>query len=533
MNGLDLMNLSCYYVEIGQYWLGALGGQAGMELPLERQADGRLTGACRERVTQRLRAFLKKRPWQPRVRVVCALGARGVALRRLTLPASTREEVPRLLSLQIESEFPLPPDELAWGYGRFGHAQPVSSGPNGKQEFLVAAVKRKALEDYLDIFTACGASPVFTLAALARSHVCPHAPATYAVLDLGQRSSELAFFEDGLPTAVRVLPWGGQDLVQATVKAAGSGTPASAGPAAETALDCLARSLDGQLAARKIYVTGAIAWRPDIASQLSAALGNGADCEAVKLTAGEGRSAALLGLRQAIEQDGGWPSLILKTKAANGSARVAQPTPLRWAVLAAVLALAALAAPYAEALLLKSRLAAKLAAIKQEKGRLGTVDRELEFLHYLKQDQPAYLDVLFIMAKAAPPGTRFDTLSMNRRGELSVRGSIKDSQQLADFRSKLLATGCFTNVVVEEQTPTPDRQKLTLRMSAQWDAARGREGLASTVASSEADKSKAAGKEMLPAAAPNAARSSSPATTNLPHRVESAPSSLVPPPSSP
>ena len=137
------------------------------------------------------------------------------------------------------------------------------------------------------------------------------------------------------------------------------------------------------------------------------------------------------------------------------------------------------------------------------------------------------------MAKAAPPGTRFDTLSMNRRGELSVRGSIKDSQQLADFRSKLLDTGCFTNVVVEEQTPTPDRQKLTLRMSAQWNAAGGREGLASTVAASQADKPKAAGKEPPAAAAPNPVRSSSPAATNLPHRVESAPSPLVTRPSSP
>lgn len=473
MNGFDLLNWSCYYVEIGQDSLKALRGEAGLELSLERQPDGRLTEACRERVSQRLQAFLKKRPWQPRVRVVCALGARGVSLRRLTLPASTPEELRRLLSLQIESEFPLPPDELAWGYCRLGHAQPASSGPNDKQEFLVAAVKRKALEDYLDIFAACGANPVFTLAALARSYVCPHVPAPYAVLDLGQRSSELAIFEDGLPTSVRVLPWGGQDLAQAPAKAA-------TGVA---------------LAVRKVYITGANAWPPDVASRLAAALGNGAECEAVKLAQGEGRSAAVLGLRQAIERDRAWPSLVLETKTADGSARVVRPAPLRWAALAVALALAALAAPYAEALILKSRLAGKLAAMKQEKGKLGKVDRELEFLRYLKQGQPAYLEVLFIMAKAAPPGTRFDMLSMNRRGELSVRGSIKDSQQLADYRSKLLDAGCFTNVVVEEQSPTPDRQKLTLRMSAQWSSAGGREGLAGALAASQADKPKTTGKE--------------------------------------
>jgi hypothetical protein len=415
-------------------------------------------------------------------------------LRRLTLPASTREELPRLLALQIESEFPLPPDELAWGYGRLGQAEPSASGPNGTQEFLVAAVKRKTLVDYQSILAACGASPVFTLAALARSRVCPHAPPAYAVLDLGRRSCELAIFQDGLPTTLRVLPYGGQDLAPAPASAAVG--PASAAsldspvsavpPAAQTALDSLARSLDGQLTPRKIYLTGALGWPADTASRLSAALGSGADCEAVTLPPGAGRSAALLGLRQTIEQDGVWPALVLETKAANGGARPAKPAPLKWAALAALLALAALAAPYAEALLLKSRLAGKLAALKHEKSKLGTVDRELEFLGDLKHAQPPYLDLLFIMAQAAPPGTRFDTLSMNRRGELSLRGSIKDSQQLTDFRSKLLDTGCFTNVVVEEQTPSPDRQKLSVRMSAQWNVAGGREGPVSALAARQA-----------------------------------------------
>jgi hypothetical protein len=52
--------------------------------------------------------------------------------------------------------------------------------------------------------------------------------------------------------------------------------------------------------------------------------------------------------------------------------------------------------------------------------------------------------------------------------------------------------------VVEEQTPTPDRQKLTVRMSGQWDAAGGREGLAAALAAGEADKPKAGGKEAPP-----------------------------------
>ena len=173
---------------------------------------------------------------------------------------------PRLLALQIESEFPLPPDELAWGYGQIGQAGPASKDANGKQGFLVAAIKRAALDDYLKIFADCGASPVFTLAALARSYVCPRTPGAYAVLDLGQRSSELAIFEDGLPTALRVLPWGGQNLAPAPAEAADgvTGLPPEAAfrLGAERAMDWLARALDGPLAVRKIYLTGAAAGVP-------------------------------------------------------------------------------------------------------------------------------------------------------------------------------------------------------------------------------------------------------------------------------
>ncbi len=508
MNGLGLLNSSCCCLEISHDCLKALRGEVGFDLNLDRQADGSLTAACRELVIQRLSSLLRRQSWQPRLRVFCALGARGVTLRRLSLPASTQGDLSKLLSLQVESEFPLPPEELAWGYAPIPRSTRSPAGPNGTQEFLVAAIKRTALEEFLEILAFCGATPVFTLAAWARSRVCPHAPASFAVLELGQRSSELAVFENGLPTTVRVLPWGGQDLAEA---------PAGAPVSQELPLQSLAKVLDGPLAARKIYLTGPAAGRPDLASQLAAFLDNHAECEVVRLAPGEGRSAAVLGLRQTIEQDGAWPALVLETKGTNGRARAAQPAPLRWAALAAVLALCAVAAPYAEAFFLKARLAGNLAAMKHEKGRLGTVDRELDFLRYLKQNQPPYLDVLFLMSKAAPPGTRVDNLSMSRRGDVSMRGSIKDPQQLADFRSKLLDAGCFTNVVVEEQSPTPDRQELTVRMSAQWDSSRGRDALASALAASDTARPKPAAKEGPPGKeGPPRRHTASPSPTEAP-----------------
>ena len=107
------------FVEIGQGSLKAVRENDGVELPLERQPDGRLTAACRK-THLALKNFLKAKSWQPRARAVCAIGARGVSLRRLSLPAGTKEEFHQRLLLQIEGEFPLPPDELAWGCQQLG-----------------------------------------------------------------------------------------------------------------------------------------------------------------------------------------------------------------------------------------------------------------------------------------------------------------------------------------------------------------------------------------------------------------------------
>src|ERR1039457_1130698 len=130
------MDSPCVYIEIRQSSLKALKGEAGLELPLERAPGGGLTKACREKLTISLQAFLKKEVWQPRFRAYCAIGARGVSLRRLTLPATPKESLQRLLALQIESEFPLPPDALAWGYRQIASADTPSHSAGGKQEVL-------------------------------------------------------------------------------------------------------------------------------------------------------------------------------------------------------------------------------------------------------------------------------------------------------------------------------------------------------------------------------------------------------------
>ncbi len=193
-----LLHSSAVYIEIGQTSLKALNGEAGLEMPLERLPNGVLTGACREKIISGMRHFLERKDWQPRIRGYCAVGARGVSLRKLTLPSAGKEELQRVLRMQIESEFPLPPDELAWGYRALGQTR-----QNGatKQDVLIVAVKKEVIDEYSQLLSKCGLHPVFTVAALARSSLRPPSAVTCAILDVGRSQSELALFDGDVPSS--------------------------------------------------------------------------------------------------------------------------------------------------------------------------------------------------------------------------------------------------------------------------------------------------------------------------------------------
>jgi Tfp pilus assembly PilM family ATPase len=548
MKRLTFLNGGTVYVEIRQRALRILHGEDTLVIRLEREPSGRLTAGCKENVSAGLRTLLKKKGWQPRAQAFCAIEARGVSLRRLTLPVSANTDLQRMLRLQMESEFPLPPEALAWGYSRIdakpeqrsitsSFAGPTEDRPglsapaatarqrgesdrekeqqtaaglaNGRQDFMVVALKKEVLEEYAQMFGAAGVNPVFTVAALARSRGCPRTSGAYAVLDIGRRQSELISFKDGCADSLRVLAWGGDDITQAIEQGLGISREeaeklklqSDAGPAPDgevgkqidaaigKSLESLASVLGATWSGQKLYLTGRGSRTRELPARLKELLPGAVDCERLETDASEGPTAAILGLKKAAETESA-PPLILRLKesrtgeALPGSglspARLlalaraefreilAQPVLRRWARLALLLCLCSIGFPYAQAFFLKPFVAKKLATVKAEKGRLSTIDRELTFLQYLKKSQPPYLDALTVVANSAPPGTRFDTVSMNRRGDLSLKGNMGNAQQMVDFRSKLIKSGFFSSVTVEEQTPSPDRQRMTVRLAAQW-----------------------------------------------------------------
>jgi Tfp pilus assembly protein PilN len=464
----SFLNTPEIYIEIGLDSLRAWNGEAGIEIPLERTEQGRLTGPCREKVERSLKDYLKLKSWQGRPRAFCAIGASGVSLRALSLPPSTGTELQRLLVLQIESEFPLPPDELAWGYMRTG------DGGAPRQEILVAAVRKETLAEYEDVLNRAGVAPVFTLAAMVRNALCAEPAGTHVIFDLGRQRSEIATFEKGCARQLWILP---------------AGTEATRNDAS---LDAMAARVGAVCGSNRLYVTGEPGFRSDLPAQLAMRL-TGVTCARLEEPSGTGRSAAILGMKKLVEETGGVP-LVLRTRPqqANGAIQWSQGSIRKWAAAAVALLCAWLLLPYAEAIVLKPFLEHRLAAIKSGQGRLAAIDKDLDFLEYLQQNHPPYLDALYLFAKAAPQGTKFDSISMNRSGEISLRGSMQNYQQVADFRSKLIESAFFSTVAVEDQTPSQDRQKVTVRITAQWVPAAARAALSIGPSAEEIDKVKAA-----------------------------------------
>jgi Tfp pilus assembly PilM family ATPase len=484
------MNNPSVYIEIGHNSLRALHEARVIDLPLERLDNGRLSPACKQKLEAGLRGLFQRKSWQPKLRAVVAVGIRGVAARRLTLPPSSREELARVLALQLEAEFPMPPADLAWGWRLLGPAANAAG-----QEALIVAVRKEAIEEYASLLSACGAQPSFTVGALVRRGLCPREFGPCAMLDLGRVESELAVFEDGVPVSLRVLPWGGENITSALASRLGLGfdeaeklklrldqEPDTGGErrqaidsALDEAFDRLAGLLNGGATGRKLYLTGATTRCRRIQSRLAQRLSSTWTIETIDSTADAGTSATLSGLKRTVEQNAGAPPIQLNLKETqNGETWSVQRAPVKLAALAAGLALAILLLPFAEALALKPLLNRRLGELTSETNRLTTIDREQGFLEYLKQSQPPYLDTIYILANSAPPGSRIDSLSMNRHGDLTLRGSMHDSQQVVDFRAKLINSGLFASVAVDEQTPSQDHQKLDVRITAQLKAVNAR-----------------------------------------------------------
>ena len=464
----------------------ARSGDRGVDLSVERDAEGRLTAESGSNVVAAIRTLVSGKSWASRLRIVCAIGSRGLILRPLPLPVASPKETLRLLQLQIEGEFPLPPEALAWGWIPWTQT-PDSAASPARQTVLVAAVKKEVVEELTSLLKPLAAELIFTPAALARTALVPHDVPSFSLLETGQTQSELIVWEEGSAPTLRLPTFGESQWADA-----GRTPPLPGDPPNRDDLHRWADGLPASALRWPLWIS-----RPSIpsptASPLPEALGAAAmPVRPLDVPTGPGYTAAIAGIIQT-RSDGSvslpdrvgqstaprrpLPLLRLQSQQSDVPDRPTHSLPTRPVVLAVGLLVAVLLLPYAEALLLQPRLARRLASLKSQSTNLATIDRQLGFLRYLEQNQAPHLDAVFVIAQAAPQGVKVQSISINRQGEVALSGWLRDLNQVGEFRLKLINSGFFSSVVVEDQSPTPDRQRINFRINARWRDAGEREAL--------------------------------------------------------
>lgn len=504
MNALSWLNSGVVWVEVTPRTLHVVDDGRAKVWPLERGAAGGLTEGCRTTVTSELTAFLARKPWQPRAEARCLVPAGGVTLRRWKVPRSGNDETRRVLALQIESELPLSPDELAWGLVKVGETGAL-------QDVLVAAVRKTWVAEISTLLESCGVAPGFTVAALARAGcVVPRSSggAGEAWLDLGPDQAEWLAMDAVGPVRLRVLPWGESTLVQEWMAASGAtsemaerwlgqalagqgpGDPASDAAtrsAWTAAVKSLAALIPGPVPGGRIQVTGRLAGVASFRTLLAEHLGQGIRVESGEPGGDRAVPAGIRRLRDETKGRAGQAGLWLTTKVEEAPTVLNQATPRKWAIAAGVLLLGLLLMPYLEAMLFYPGLASRVAAVKARQDRLQMIDRQADFLRHLKQNQTPYMETLLVLGKTLPPGSKMESLNLNRKGEMALRVSMRQPPEVTAFRSKLSESGFFQSVVIEEQSPTPDRQKIQVRISGLVKPANLRQGLPILAAGDGAD----------------------------------------------
>jgi len=166
------------------------------------------------------------RQLNPNVRTArLALSSKHAIVRVIDMPVSSRDEVQRVLSLQLTRYVPLHPDEAAFDFVPL----PQSPGREARPKILLVALRRTVVESYNAAARAAGldallidVEPLAALNALLalrpafdRSAGVPYVPSLNGVLvHFGARHTDLCILRDGVLAACRTLESGHAELAR-------------------------------------------------------------------------------------------------------------------------------------------------------------------------------------------------------------------------------------------------------------------------------------------------------------------------------
>ena len=482
-------------VDLGLSSIKVRSGERGLRLGVVRAADGRIDTASRTQLVEGLREFFGLGAESPERPVLCGIPARGVALRRLDLPAVAGDEMRRLVELQLETELPLPVDELAVGFRAYGKSRGHAPSTNGvrseDQRVVVAALRSDVLDEYRGVLSEAGLAPKFTLGLLAAGHLVETTSGRAAVLDIGKSHSELLDLDDGCPVALRTIAWGGDALTHAvsrrlavdldraeTMKrslenSAADGISTRVADAITPAVEKLGAELDdawrltpsgdgpASFPTRLILVGGA-SRMSGLPEQLAAYFGGRLQVERACPSPAIGASAVTSGL-ETISTNGA--GLRFEQRAPT-VATVQGPKSTRvlpWAVLILLLLGAAAFLRFAPAFIDGPKVEERIAQLTATADALPQNDRELSFLEAVDARQAPYLSGLLAVARAAPSGAMLGNISMNQEGVVSLTATVKGNDKVQEFRRQLHLSGWFRDIVVQE---TPKKKLIEVQLLA-------------------------------------------------------------------
>ena len=134
-------------------------------------------------------ALLLKETGGARKRAVGALPTTGCAFKTASLPPGKPAELAQVVRFEAENQFPLPLQELVWGYT-------LTPEPSGRQHAVITGARRSLIDKYLLLLRQAGAAPAAMLpAALAAASAIRKPDGACVVVLAGLTWSDLCLYE--------------------------------------------------------------------------------------------------------------------------------------------------------------------------------------------------------------------------------------------------------------------------------------------------------------------------------------------------
>lgn len=154
--------------------------------------------------------------------VATSISGQSVFIRHLTLPMMPDDELSEAVKYEAESHLPIPRKEATIDYLKVGE---VNEAGVKKQEVMVVAARKHAVEQLAELIKAAGLQPVAmdveplalfrTLTLSLRGN--QKLPDCFTVVQMGANSTNISIFHNNILRFTRTLPTGGNKLNAALV----------------------------------------------------------------------------------------------------------------------------------------------------------------------------------------------------------------------------------------------------------------------------------------------------------------------------